>query len=53
MALLLAALQQNNTSTEIPSEYADYADVFFAKLAIELSENTSINKHAIKLGEGK
>ena len=52
-APLLAALQQDKAPTEIPSEYADYADVFSPDLAMELPENTGINKHAIELVEGK
>lgn len=31
------------------SKYFDYADVFLIDLAIELSENISMNKHIIKL----
>ena len=50
---LLAALQQDKTPTEIPSEYADYADVFTPDLAMELPENTGINEHAIELVKGK
>lgn len=34
-------------------EYRDYADVFSPYLAIELSENTSINQYTIELIEGK
>lgn len=52
-ALLLAALQQDKAATEIPPEYADYIDVFSPDLAIKLPKNTGINKHAIKLKEGK
>ncbi len=33
----------------MPSEYADFADVFPSKLAIELPEHTGINDHAIEL----
>ncbi len=51
-APLLAALKQNKTPTEIPSEYADYSDVFSFDLAMELPENTSINEYAIELVEG-
>ena len=35
------------------SKYADYTNVFFSKLAIELPKNIDMNKHAIKLVEGK
>ena len=47
------ALQQNKISTKVPPEYAVFADVFSSNLAIELPENTSINKHAIKLEDSK
>ena len=50
---LLAALQQDKAPTEIPSEYAYYSNVFSPNLAMELPKNTDINKHAIKLVEGK
>ena len=52
-APLLAALQQDKAPTEIPPEYADYADVFSPDLAMELPENTGMNEHAIELVEGK
>ena len=52
-APLLAALQPDKALTKISSEYADYTDVFSSDLAMELSENTSINEHAIELVEGK
>ena len=52
-APLLAALQQDKASTKIPSKYANYTDVFSPNLAMELLVNTGINKHAIKLVEGK
>ena len=52
-APLLAALQQNKASTEIPPEYANYADVFSPNLAMELPENTGINEHTIELIKGK
>ena len=52
-APLLAALQQDKAPTEIPSEYADYADVFSPDLVMELPENTGINEHVIELVEGK
>ncbi len=35
--------------TKVPSEYADFADVFSLKLAAELPEHTGINDHAIEL----
>ena len=49
----VAALQQDITPTKIPPEYTDYTDIFSPDLAIELPENTSINKHAIELIESK
>ncbi len=53
LAPLRAALEQDKAPTEIPSEYADYADVFSVDLAMELPENTGINEHVIELVEGK
>ncbi len=52
-APLLVALQQDKALTEIPSEYAAYADVFLFDLAMELPENTGINEHAIELVKDK
>ncbi len=49
----LAALQWDKAPTEIPSEYSDYATVFLADLAMELTENTGMNKDAIELIESK
>ena len=49
----VAALQQDKALTEILPGYADYANVFSLDLVIELSENTSISKYAIKLIEVK
>lgn len=43
----LAILQWDKAFTEILVEYQDYTDVFSPDLAIELTENTGINKHAI------
>lgn len=34
---------------KISSEYLDYADIFSSDMAMELKNNTSINKHAIRL----
>ena len=47
------ALLFNIAPTEIPAEYSDYSDVFSAKNAAKLPENTGINEHAIKLEEDK
>ena len=49
----IAALQWDKASIEIPVKYSDYADVFSSDLAMELPENIGINKHAIKLTDGK
>ncbi len=42
-------LRADEAPTKVPSEYADFADVFSPKLATELPEHTEINDHAIKL----
>lgn len=52
-AALLAALQKDKASTKIAPEYANYADIFYASLAIEMLENTNINEHTIELIESK
>ena len=52
-AALIAAMQQDKAPTEIPLEYSDYSDVFSFDLAMELLENTGINKNAIELVRGK
>ena len=52
-AAQIVALRQDEASTEVPPEYADYADVFSFDLAMELPENIGINEHAIKLEDGK
>ena len=49
----ILALIQDKAPTKVSSEYADYADVFSFDLAMELPENTGINKHAIELQDGK
>lgn len=48
----IAALEKDKAPTEIPSKYADYADIFLPDLLMELPENTDINKHVIELIEG-
>ncbi len=45
----IAHLKADEALTEVPSEYADFADVFSSKLAAELPEHTGINDHAIEL----
>ena len=52
-AAQIAALKQDEAPTKVSSKYADYADIFSFNLAIKLPENTGINKHAIKLRDGK
>ena len=47
------ALFFDKAPTEVPVEYSDYSDVFSTENAAELSENTGINEHAIKLEDGK
>ena len=42
-------LKANEVPTKVSSKYADFADVFFSKLAIELLEHMGINDHAIEL----
>ncbi len=45
----IAHLKADEAPTEVASEYADFVDVFSPKLAVELSEHTGINDHAIEL----
>ncbi len=45
----IAHLKADETSTKVPSEYADFANVFLPKLAAKLLEHTGINDHAIEL----
>ncbi len=52
-ATQIAVLQWDKAPTEISAEYSDNADVFSSDLAMELSENTGLNEHAIELVEGK
>ncbi len=49
----IAALQGNKAPTKISAEYSDYANVFSMYLAMELSKNTGMNEHTIKLIKGK
>lgn len=46
-AFMLDGLQKNKASTKILTEYMDYTNIFFPSLAINLFNNTGINKHAI------
>ncbi len=45
----IAHLKVDEAPTKLLSKYADFTDVFSPKLAIELSEYTGINDHAIEL----
>ena len=52
-AAQIAALKQDKAPAKVPSKYADYVDVFWFNLAIELPKNTGINKHTIDIEIGK
>ena len=43
----------NKAPTKVLMEYFNYNDIFLAEYVVELSENTKINEHIIKLEEGK
>lgn len=45
----IALLKSDKAPTAIPSKYTDFADVFFADLAVELLEDTGINDYTIEL----
>ena len=45
----VAYLKADEAPTKVSSEYADFANVFFPKLAIKLSKHTGINDYTIKL----
>lgn len=47
------SLISNKASTEIPTGYLDYADIFLPDLTIELLKHTKTNNHAIDLVEEK
>lgn len=51
--LLLAASKQDKSPTEIIIEYNDFTHFFSLDLAIRSLNRTGINKHAIKVLEGK
>lgn len=48
-AAQIAALQWDRASTKVSAKYSNYADVFSFDFTMELPENTSMNKHGIKL----
>ena len=50
---LVGALLFNEAPIEIPAEYSDDSNIFLAENVAELLENIGINKHVIKLEEGK
>ena len=52
-AAQIAALKQDKIPIKVPLEYANYADVFLFNLAMELLENTDINKYTIDVRDGK
>ena len=45
----IAHLKADKASSKFLSEYADFADVFSPKLAVELPKHTRSNNHAIEL----
>ena len=45
----IAYLKADETLTKVPSKYADFADVFCSKLAVELLKYMRINDHTIEL----
>ncbi len=45
----IAHLKADEAFSKVPSEYADFVDVFSPKLIAELLEHTGINNHAIEL----
>ena len=49
----IGALLFNEAFAEVSIEYSNYSDVFLMENTMELSENTEINEHAIKLKKGK
>lgn len=50
---LLIVLQKDKAHTKIPLKYADYTNVFFVDLIIELLKNIGMNKHTIELIKNK
>ncbi len=45
----IAHLKADKAPSEVLGKYADFADNFSPKLAVELPEHTEINNHAIEL----
>lgn len=52
-AAQITALQQNKVPIKILAKYIDYTHVFSSDLVMKLSEDTSINKYAMKLVKSK
>ncbi len=46
-------LKADEAPTKVPSEYADFADVFSPKLAAELLEHTRMNNYSIELVDNR
>lgn len=49
----IALLKVKKAPVSIPTEYLDFTNIFFVKLATVLSEHTKINTHAMDVEEGK
>ena len=45
----IAYLKTGKAPSKVLSKYADFADIFFPKLAVELPKHIEINDHAIEL----
>ncbi len=45
----IAHQKADEAPTKVPSEYANFADIFSPKLVVELLKYTGINDHAIEL----
>ncbi len=48
----IAHLKANKVLTEVPSKYADFANVFLPKLTIKFSKHIDIHNHTIELVDG-
>ena len=49
----IGALLFGKALIKVPAKYFKYSDIFLVENVAKLLENTKINKHAIKLIEGK
>lgn len=49
----IVILQTNKVFIEVPSKYANYANIFLLNLAIKLPKNTDINRHSIEIKKDK